>query len=110
MEGEKNKIRGEQPQQGKGGSLLRYHENQVAMALLQQAEGMEVDLQSKAGIKNAATNFLELVKTKIDLPENRNPTMELGKLIMANHDKSPKEIMVAIFDKVSECIQNNHRK
>jgi hypothetical protein len=84
MEEEKNKVRGEQ-----GGSL-QYEENQVAMELLKQAENMEVDLANKAGIKKAATDFLELVKGKIDLPENRNPTMELGKLMMANHDKSPK--------------------
>jgi hypothetical protein len=95
MEGEKAKIRGEQT------GSIQYDDNQVAMELLKQADGMDIDLENKAGIKKAATDFLELVKGKIDLPENRNPTMELGKLLMANHGKSPKEIMSAIFDKVS---------
>ena len=81
----------------------------MAIELLKQAEEMDIDLSSKAGIKKATSDFLELVKGKLDLPENRNPTMELGKLLMSNHDKTPQEIMLAIFEKVRSPLQLLHR-
>ncbi|KAG7355069.1 helix-hairpin-helix domain containing protein [Nitzschia inconspicua] len=93
METERAKIRGEQE------GDLKYEDNQTAMELLNQAAGMKIDLQNKDGIQKAANAFLDLVKGKVDLPENRNSKMEVGRLMMSNNDKTPKEIMMAIFDK-----------
>lgn len=48
-----------------------------------------------------AADFLALVDGKVDIPANRNAKMEIGKLVIANQDKTPKEIMEAIFSKYS---------
>lgn len=95
MKKERAKIRGEEE------GDLKYKDNQTAIELLQQAEEMKIDLKSKNGIQKAADDFLGLVKGKVDLPENRNAKMEVGRLIMSNKDKTSEEIMMAIFDKVS---------
>lgn len=96
MKAEKDKIQGEE--QGD----VQYDDNQAAIELLQEAESMMMNLSNKDGIQKAAADFLELVKGKVDLPENRNDKMEIGRLMMSNKDKSAKEIMLAIFDKVGD--------
>ena len=58
-----------------------------------------MDFTSNAGRKQAVGEFVALVEGKVDLPKNRNPKMEIGKLVMANTGKSAEEIMQAIFDK-----------
>jgi hypothetical protein len=82
-----------------GGSAARA--NPVAQELLKAAKSLDgkLDFSTNAGRKQAVGEFLALVTGKVDLPENRNPKMEIGKLVMANSDKSAEEIMQVVFDK-----------
>ena len=88
-----------QREEGRGEGVNKYADNPVAQDLLKQAESLDLDLASNEGKKKAAADFVGLVEGKVDLPENRNAKMEIGKLVMANQDKSGKEIMEAIFSK-----------
>lgn len=75
------------------------NDNPVAKELLEKASALDLDLNDNKGKKKAAVAFVELVQGKIDLPENRNATMEIGKLIMSNQGQSPKQIMEVIIAK-----------
>lgn len=91
------KIR-EEAREGSGGAA----DNPVAQKLLEAAKELngKLDFSSNAGRKQAVGEFVALIKGKVDLPENRNPKMEIGKLVMANcSDKNAEEIMQVIFDK-----------
>ncbi len=77
----------------------QYAGNDLAQEILREAEKMEINMDSKAGKQKAVTDILEMVKGKIDLPENRDAKMEIGKLVMAQSQKSAKEIMLEIFDR-----------
>lgn len=76
-------------------------DNPVAQELLKAAKALDgkLDFGSNAGRKQAVGEFLALVEGKVDLPKNRNPKMEIGKLCMANSGKTAEEIMQLIFDK-----------
>uniref|UniRef100_A0A7S4EJ79 PARP-type domain-containing protein n=1 Tax=Pseudo-nitzschia australis TaxID=44445 RepID=A0A7S4EJ79_9STRA len=85
-----------------GGGGTKPADNPVAQELLKKSESLEgkLDFTTNTGRKHAVGEFVALVKGKVDLPENRNAKMEIGKLVMANcNGKSPKEIMQVIFDK-----------
>ncbi|VEU43036.1 unnamed protein product [Pseudo-nitzschia multistriata] len=85
-----------------GGGGTKPGDNPVAQELLEKAEALDgkLDFTTNPGRKHAVGEFVALVKGKVDLPENRNAKMEVGKLVMANcNGKSPKEIMQIIFDK-----------
>ncbi len=76
-------------------------DNPIAQELLKAAKALDgkLDFGSNAGRKQAVGEFLALVEGKVDLPKNRNPKMEIGKLCMANSGKTAEEIMQLIFDK-----------
>mmetsp|Transcript_5442 Transcript_5442/g.11223 ORF Transcript_5442/g.11223 Transcript_5442/m.11223 type:complete len:351 (+) Transcript_5442:445-1497(+) len=76
-------------------------DNPVAQKLLKAAKALDgkLDFGSNTGRKQAVGEFLALVEGKVDLPKNRNPKMEIGKLCMANSGKTAEEIMQLIFDK-----------
>jgi Poly(ADP-ribose) polymerase and DNA-Ligase Zn-finger region len=93
---EMTKAKEEARDEGEGGD---YVDQPTAVELLKAAEGLEIDLETDAGKKAAAAKYAELVEDKLDLPEGRNIKMEVGKLIMAQTEKSPKEIMQAIITK-----------
>jgi len=89
----------EEKQEGEG--MTKNEDNPVAQELLKEANLLKIDMSTSDGKKKAAADFLALVDGKVDLPANRNAKMEIGKLVMANQDKTPKEIMEAIFSKYS---------
>ena len=76
-----------------------FGDDALAQDLLAEAEKLDIDLSNKEGIQKAAKDFIALVDGKVDLPENRDPTLEIGKIIVNNKQKSKKEIMEAIFEK-----------
>ena len=85
-----------------GDGVTKIADNPVAQELLKAAKSLDgkLDFSSNAGRKQAVGEFVSLVKGKVDLPQNRNPKMEIGKLIMAKcSDKTGEEIMQVIFDK-----------
>jgi len=85
-----------------GGGVTKTADNPIAQELLKAAKSLDgkLDFSSNTGRKEAVAEFVALVKGKVDLPQNRNPKMEIGKLVMANcTDKSAEEIMQVIFDK-----------
>jgi len=85
-----------------GDGVTKIADNPLAQELLKAAKSLDgtLDFSSNAGRKQAVGEFVSLVKGKVDLPQNRNPKMEIGKLIMANcSDKTGEEIMQVIFDK-----------
>ena len=91
----------EEAREGAGGAT-KTADNPVAQQLLEAAKALDgkLDFSSNAGRKEAVGKFVALVQGKVDLPQNRNPKMEIGKLIMANcTDKSAEDIMQVIFDK-----------
>jgi hypothetical protein len=77
---------------------VQFKDNPVAQELLTKAASMELDLMSNQGKRKAAADFVGLVDGKVDLPKNRDPKIEIGKLIMANQSKSPTEIMLTIME------------
>lgn len=92
----------EEVREGGGAGVTKTADNPIAQELLKAAKSLDgkLDFSSNAGRKQAVGEFVALVEGKVDLPENRNPKMELGRLIMANYDgKSAEEIMQVIFDK-----------
>lgn len=94
------KIR-EEAREG-GGGVTKTADNPVAQKLLKAAKSLDgkLDFSTNAGRKQAVSKFVALVQGKVDLPQNRNPKMEIGKLIMAKcTEKSAEEIMQVIFDK-----------
>lgn len=97
---EMEKIR-EEAREG-GGGVTKTADNPVAQKLLKAAKSLDgkLDFSTNAGRKQAVSKFVALVQGKVDLPQNRNPKMEIGKLIMAKcTEKSAEEIMQVIFDK-----------
>jgi hypothetical protein len=88
MEQEVEKARGEDDS-----------DNTLAQNLLMAADKLELDLDTKEGKKKAATDFVKLVENILDLPANRDPKLEVGKLVLANAGKSNKEIMQALVEK-----------
>jgi len=92
----------EEVREGGGAGVTKTADNPIAQELLKAAKSLDgkLDFSSNAGRKQAVGEFVALVEGKVDLPQNRNPKMEIGKLIMANYDgKSAEEIMQVIFDK-----------
>ena len=87
----------EKAREGGGGG--DYADQPVAAQLLKAAEDLELNLETMEGKKDAAKKFAELVDGKLDLPEGRNPTMEIGRVVMSNLDSSPKDIMGSIISK-----------
>ena len=92
MEKAKDEARGE----SEGGD---YADQPVAAELLKAAADLELKLDTMAGKKEAATQFATLVEGKLDIPEGRNATMEVGRVVMANLESSPKDIMQSIIAK-----------
>jgi hypothetical protein len=74
-------------------------DNTMAQNLLMAADKLELDLDGKEGKKKAAADFVKLVEDILDLPANRDPKLEVGKLVLANAGKSNKEIMQALVEK-----------
>lgn len=71
----------------------------VVLDLLKEAESLTVDLSTAAGKKKAADDFVALVDGKVDISDTRSVKLEVGRLIMAGGDKTPKEIMESIVQK-----------
>ena len=92
MEKAKDEARGE----SEGGD---YADQPVAAELLKAAAELELNLDTMSGKKEAATQFAALVEDKLDIPEGRNVTMEVGRVVMANLESSPKDIMQSIIAK-----------
>ena len=82
-----------------GGATMA--DNPVASELLEHAESKfgHWDLTSNTGIKSAATELVELIEGKVDLPENKNPKSLVGPIVVGNKDKSPKEIVEVVIAK-----------
>ncbi|KAL3909219.1 MAG: hypothetical protein SGARI_002711 [Bacillariaceae sp.] len=77
----------------------QYVDEGMTQDLLNAADELDVNFDSMEGKKKAVADFRALVEGKLDLPSNRDPTMELGKLILADTSLSKKEIMQAIIEK-----------
>mmetsp|Transcript_6830 Transcript_6830/g.7787 ORF Transcript_6830/g.7787 Transcript_6830/m.7787 type:complete len:476 (+) Transcript_6830:120-1547(+) len=74
-------------------------DNPVAQGLLEKVSDLELDLTSNEGKKKAAFSIFEIVDGKLDMPTNRQPVMEIGKVLMNDMSSSPKEIMEALIKK-----------
>lgn len=83
------------------GDEAAYTDHPVALELLEAAESMKLDLSTNEGKKKAATNFLQIIDGKLDLPENRNMKMAVGQFVISQGDKTSKEIMQALIEKYS---------
>mmetsp|Transcript_34957 Transcript_34957/g.84593 ORF Transcript_34957/g.84593 Transcript_34957/m.84593 type:complete len:683 (+) Transcript_34957:164-2212(+) len=92
MEKVKEEARGE----SEGGD---YDNQPVAAELLKAAADLELNLDTMPGKKEAATQYAALVEGKLDIPEGRNATMEVGRVVMSNLENSPKDIMQSIISK-----------
>ena len=75
--------------------------NPVAAELLEHAESKFDDwnLSNKSGIQAATKELLELIEGKVDLPENKSGKALVGPIVVANREKSPKEILKMVIDK-----------
>jgi hypothetical protein len=74
-------------------------ETEAGTDLLAEAEQLDWKLTNKAGLQKATAELVELIAGKVDLPEGKNPKMILGPIVVANKDKTPKEILQAVLDK-----------
>ena len=86
----------EEAAKGPGGNTD--DDNPVVKELLTKADDMDWKLTDKKGMQAASKELLELVQDKLALPEE-NVKMEIGRMILNNKDKSPREIVKLVIDR-----------
>ena len=99
--------------QSEGPMQERSHE--LGQELVDAVKDRTWDLASQEGMKKAALEILEVIKGKLDLPEDRDNKRAVGQLVMSHSDATPADLMEAVikkfgFKEVKEGIEEQRKQ
>lgn len=94
---------------------MQERSSELAQELIDAVKDRKWALDSHEGMRQAATEILEVIQGKLDLPEDRDNKRAVGQLVMSHNDETPEEIMKTVitkfgFKEVKEVIEEQKKQ
>lgn len=81
------------------GSPSKELTSELGQDLIDAVKDRKWELDDQEGMKQAATEIMDIVEGKLDLPEGRDNLRSIGQLVLSHNDETPTAIMQAIIKK-----------